>query len=515
MSIKSEYEKMSQTRAPYLRRARDAAELTLPHLYPRSTTSGKNKGSQDMPMPYQSLGARGVSTLAAKLLLTVLPASTSFFKLDADKYQLAELLGDDPKKRSQFDQAMSSIEQAVMLNIEASALRPSVFTAFKHLLIAGNVLLYKKPGPSADVVVYGLDKFVVERDAMGQPIRLIVEDKMLLMAAPPEAQQAYRKEFPEAKDDTEVTLYTYARFDGKRWQVTQAIDKFDLQKRPVEFSPDSFPWLPLRLVKVDGESYGRSLIEESVLGDLRSLESLTKTVVKGSAAMAKVLFMLRPTATTSPEELARKETGDFAVGNEGDVWTLQVNKFADFRVALQMIERIETRLAAAFLLHSSVQRDAERVTAAEVQFMARELDDALGGIYSILSQELQLPLVRLILTGMQAAKQLPPLPKDIVKPVIVTGLAAMGREGELAKLDALVGGIFELGPDVAAQYVNLSDYIRRRGAYLRIDTEGLIRSDEEIQQANQQAQLQQLLQQFGPQLMQMMQQQNSGGSPNG
>ena len=35
------------------------------------------------------------------------------------------------------------------------------------------------------------------------------------------------------------------------------------------------------------------------------------------------------------------------------------------------------------LLNSSVQRNAERVTAEEVRYMAQELETALGGVYSI------------------------------------------------------------------------------------------------------------------------------------
>ena len=69
-----------------------------------------------------------------------------------------------------------------------------------------------------------------------------------------------------------------------------------------------------------------------------------------------------------------------------------MQKFNDFRVAQESAQKIEERLAAAFLLNSSVQRDAERVTAEEVRFMAQELESTLGGVYSVLSQEFQLPL---------------------------------------------------------------------------------------------------------------------------
>ena len=50
-------------------------------------------------------------------------------------------------------------------------------------------------------------------------------------------------------------------------------------------------------------------------------------------------------------------------------------------------------MSYAFLLNTAIQRDAERVTAQEIRYMAQQLETAMGGIYSLLSQEFQLPLV--------------------------------------------------------------------------------------------------------------------------
>jgi len=109
------------------------------------------------------------------------------------------------------------------------------------------------------------------------------------------------------------------------------------------------------------------------------------------------------------------------------VSTLQVQKGGDFRVALETMQMINDRLGAAFLLNSSVQRAAERVTAEEVRFMAQELETALGGVYSILSQEFQLPLINLLLNSLQKQGKMPKMPKDSVKPTVVTGIEALGR----------------------------------------------------------------------------------------
>ena len=55
------------------------------------------------------------------------------------------------------------------------------------------------------------------------------------------------------------------------------------------------------------------------------------------------------------------------------------------------------RLGAAFLLNTAVTRDAERVTAQEIRMQAQELESSLGGVYSRLANELQLPLAKRLL----------------------------------------------------------------------------------------------------------------------
>ena len=51
------------------------------------------------------------------------------------------------------------------------------------------------------------------------------------------------------------------------------------------------------MVRVDTEDYGRSYVEE-FLGDLKSLEGLSQSLLESSAASAIVVFMVRPNAVT-------------------------------------------------------------------------------------------------------------------------------------------------------------------------------------------------------------------------
>jgi len=64
-----------------------------------------------------------------------------------------------------------------------------------------------------------------------------------------------------------------------------------------------------------------------------------------------------------------------------------------------------------------------------------------------------------------------------------------------------VGQIF--GPEAIQQYVNVSDYLNRRATSLGIDTEGLIRSQEdvqaEMQEQQQQMMMAQMAEKLGPQ----------------
>ena len=148
-------------------------------------------------------------------------------------------------------------------------------------------------------------------------------------------------------------------------------------------------------------------------------------------------------------------------------------------------------------------RNAERVTAEEIRMLGQELESALGGLYSLLSTELQLPMVTRLMDVMGKKKTLPKLPKDIVKPVIITGVEALGRGNDLQKLDLFLSGAAQMfGPEVLQQYVMPNEYFTRRATALGIKTEGLIKSSEQLQQeqqAAQQAQQQQMMvEKLGP-----------------
>jgi hypothetical protein len=247
------------------------------------------------------------------------------------------------------------------------------------------------------------------------------------------------------------------------------------------------------MIRVDSESYGRSFVDE-VIGDLKSLEGLSQALVESAAASAKMVFLVKPNSTTKKMDIAKSRNGDIISGNKDDVSVLQAEKFYDLQTVEKAISRLEERLAYAFLLNTAIQRQAERVTAQEIRYMANELETAMGGIYSLLSQELQLPLVALLMTRMGSKNEIPKLPKGSVRPTIITGVEALGRGNDLQKLREFVGEIGQLAQmnPQAVQLLNIGDLIERLATGHGIETENLIKSPEQLQaEQEQQMQMQQ------------------------
>src|SRR6056300_1125749 len=99
------YHNCTADREPFLRRARDVSKLTLPSLVPP-----EGHTNQTLPTPYQGLGARGVNSLASKLLLALFPPNQSFIRLRLSPDALAQL--GEGQARSEVDAALAGIEKA-------------------------------------------------------------------------------------------------------------------------------------------------------------------------------------------------------------------------------------------------------------------------------------------------------------------------------------------------------------------------------------------------------------------
>lgn len=498
MTARARYEQLKSEREPFLRRARECAELTIPYLMPPEGSDG----STDLPTPFQSVGARGVTNLTAKLLLVLFPPGSAFFRLDIVQRLLDKIA--DEKAKGEFTAALSKIENEVRSRMEQKGTRTQLTEAIEQLVNSGNYLLQVLP--DCGLKGHTLDHYVVKRDLSGNVAEIVAMESLSRQTAPPEVKALVETE-PTDKQDSmgadRVDIYTWIKRSGKSWQIHQEVcgkqipDSFSTQ--PLEKGA----WIPLRWSAKAGEDYGRGFCEKH-LGDLKSCDRLNRAILDFAAGASKVLLMVKPGGVTERKKVARAKNLEVIEGDARDLTFLQMEKFADFRVVKETKDQVEKRLEQAFLLLSGSQRDAERVTAEEIRLLAQELEAALGGTYSVLAQELQRPLVVRVLHQMQVSNDLPQLPDKAIVPQIVTGIAGLGRSSDLQRLDALLAGVGEIfGQAAVAEYASPGEYMKRRAAALSVDTAGLVRSEEEVQQSRAQAAQQDLAAKLAPKGMEM------------
>lgn len=509
-SAQARYTSLEATRQAVLDRAREAAKLTIPSLVPPSG----HAETSSLPTPYQAVGARGVNSLSSKLLLSLLPPNTPFFRLTVDDQTAKALDATGERTRGEVEDVLASLERLVQTEIEGTHVRVAVFEALKQLLVAGNVLAFMPP--EGGMRVFSLERYVCVRDPMGTPIEILTKESVAPAALPEELLALVDDSDTEkAAAERSVDIYTHLIRDPKkrRWRVYQELKGKVVPGSEGHYPLDACPWMPLRFIRIDGENYGRGYVEE-YLGDLRSLEGLSQALLEGAAAAAKVLFLVRPNSTTRSKTLAKAPNGAIVDGDANDVSTLQVQKYNDFRVALEQAQSIEKRLEYAFLMTASIQRSGERVTAEEVRRLAQDLEQALGGVYALLTQEFQLPLVQLLMKRLQRQGRFPALPEKRIRPAIVAGMDALGRGNDLANLTGLLN---DLAPfmEVLQGRINPDEIIKRFASARGVPIKGLLLPAEQVAQANQQQQMQAVMQKAAPGAIQsivdgMVQQ---GGAP--
>ena len=423
-TAKERYVALEKDRQCFLDRAEQCAEVTLPYLMPPS-----GRRNQVLPIPWQGMGAKGVNNLASKMLLALMPPSEPFFKFDMDDAAFDQVTGGNADLRTEIENGLVRVERAIMTEIDIRADRIAAFEAFKQLIVSGNVATFVPMDKT--MRVFTLNQFVSQRDPPGQFLLLIIKEEVSKNTLSDEVKALIASDILSADDskkdeEDNVEIYTIVERKGDLVVYSQEIEDKVIPGSQGMAPLDRSPYQVLGWARIDGENYGRSYCEE-YLGDLQSLDGLSQSLIEGAAAMARLVFLRNPMGTTKLDAFKKANNGDVIDGVEGDIVAVQVGKFADFKIVHEKEKNLEQRLSQAFLLHSSVTRNAERVTAEEIRFMATELEESLGGVYSVLSQEFQLPYLKRRVAAMTAQGRLPQLPKNLVMPTIVGGLDALGR----------------------------------------------------------------------------------------
>ena len=481
MLARERYNQLVTDRRQFLDKAVDCSELTLPYLIQDDTTSKPTH--ETLNIPWQSVGSKCVVGLAAKLMLAILPPQGSFFKLQVREDKLGEDL--PPEAKSELELSLSKMERMVMDYIAASNDRVIIHQALKHLIVGGNALLFmSKDG----IKNYPLNRYVVNRDGNGNVLEIVTKElisrDVLGYDLPKKQPNTGIDESNAGTHTDDVEVYTCVKLDNGRWVWYQEVEGMIIPGSRSTAPKNASPWLVLTFNSVDGEQYGRGRVEE-FLGDLKSLEGLSQALVEGAAAASKVIFLVSPSSTTKPATIAKAGNGAIVQGRAEDVQVVQVGKTADFSTAAQLAQTIERRLLEAFLVMNV--RNAERVTAEEVRLTQLELEQQLGGIFSLLTTSFLIPYLDRTLLVLQRSNELPKLPKDVIRPAIVAGVNALGRGQDREALTMFMQTIAgTVGPEALMKYINPMEAIKRLAAAQGIDVLNLVKTMDQMAEDKEQ-----------------------------
>lgn len=492
VSCAERFKTLESKKTQIMYRAEQAAKLSIPAIFPPTA----HTESQALHIPNQGLGAKCVNNLSAKMLLALFPPNTAFFRLDAG---LNPENDEDKERAKEITNALAEVEQGVVGHLESTTLRSSMANAFLLDIITGNSLLdIDKDGI---IRVFNLRHYVVERDPKGTVIDLIIKEEISPRTLDTELLERHYnaselKKFAEDPDKT-VEIYTRQILKDEKYHVYQELNKIKVEDTSATYPKESSRFVVSRWRAVDGEDYGRGLMEEYI-GDFSTYDGLCLDMALNSKQAAKVIFTVRANSALTADGIANAESGDVLIGDADDVKTIRVDKNGDFRITYEQSNKLEKSLSEAFLLHSSIQRNAERVTAEEIRYMAQELEDALGGVYSVYGQELQRPLLNRLLKILAKMEVIPPIPEE-VSLKITTGLDALGRSHETNKLMSVLRAAMEvLGQEAVMERIRPDAVISELGNGAGVDVEKFLYSQEELDKRQQQQMNQNIAEQSAP-----------------
>lgn len=491
-TLADRYKKLTVKRESYLTRARKCSKLTIPTLIPPENSSADTTYEQ----PNQSIGADGLNNLSAKLALSLLPPNAPFFKFEPNMVKLKQEANEQQlteeeinEKLEEFNQNLAQVELAIKNQIESEGDRIVLGEALKHLLVGGSVFLVDVKGMG--LKYYPLSRFVLNRDYHGNVLEAITTELVDFDALPEHVQQAILESEEINNDKTKAeekqyTLYTGFKLVKGTWKVHQEVEGIKLEQGKGSYPKTKQPFIALRYTRIDGDNYSRSFIEEYI-GDLKYLDTISKAIREATLAGARFIMLVDPNGITKASTLNATQNGGFAVGREKDVAPLQANKYYDLKTAKEVADGIERRLAKIFLAAQAVQRDAERVTAQEIQYMIQELQESLGNLYSILSRDFQNPYLKIKYHHFRQANKGYPdiLENKDIKVTITTGIEALGRGNELQKLQQFTSIMAEakILIDMGADVSFLAEKI---ATPLGLNISGMFPSKEKREQQQQQ-----------------------------
>lgn len=460
---------LHQKRQGMLTRFEKYASVTIPKI---CLPDGVNDTDQSIQHDWTSVGAQAVNHLTNKIVIALFRPGIPFFRLDPDK-KMKEWMATNGVKESDLRASLVAGEREAMLTMDRRAVRPKINETIRNLIVVGNVVQDLTDNDTPRVI--GIKNYVVKRSISGKLIEVMTRDRVLYneladdvkpfvttVTTDPQSEQSY------------VEYFRWYQFDGKQWKLSQHVDSTAL---PAQFdhtySLDNMPLRVLTWDLADEHDYGTGLVEDYA-GDFGTLSTLSEAEVKAAILASDFRWALDPASGTDPEVFKETTTGDTIPARKDD---LNIVSFAN-KPALDLIsasaDKVIRRIGAGFLMNSAVTRDAERVTAEEIRLQAQELETSLGGVYSRLAVDLQIPVALWLLKAIDVSVK-----GAHLEPTIVTGLAALSRNAEADSLNLWLQQMAQLAtfPEQLLARLKIDEIASTSAAAFGIDPTKYVKDD--------------------------------------
>jgi len=489
---------MFAAKSEVLERAREHAALTVPSV----VIDIGSTINDPMLQSYQNIGSDGVSNLRSHLLTALFPPIPWFRFVPSAKVRTNVLIDDE--MFAMFENWLYARELLVASQVDAHNHRVKQAVAIGHQLIVGDSLV--RLMKDYRLKNYPVENWAQKKDSSGDVIKIMtVEDLAPEMMTQEEMARARITDENIASATTvdvtkpkpkEFKLYTRVikSLEGGV-NIVQELNGTVITESHEKVSS----FFPVGFEEIPGQDYSRSFVEMK-MGDLRSLNGLSKAILDGSVAAAKLLVVIDETKGMYRNDIVQENgaivEGRVTNGVPDGIGFLQTNKMGDFQVASATAMNIEKRLAKSMLIESSMQPTGERVTATQIMRIARELQSVLGGIFAPLARDMQEPYLKRLVHQMEVDLMIPSLPpeleEDTIQINLLTGMEALSRQTDLESLinavqtlSQIPGALDRIKPGV------LTDRILQG---FSLDPEGLRMDEEEFlqqQAAQQQAAMEQ------------------------
>ena len=470
-TLAERFQALDSLRTSKLERARYCSSLTVPSLLPPDGWTEQDQ----LPQPYSSTAARGVTAMASRMLSALLPLNDSpFFRFELSTGMQAE---------PQVDAYLNNLSYQVYNKLSSGNLRETIYQLLQHLIVVGDVMLIMED--SMNFRIIRIDRFVVRRDVYGEVEEVIYKEYESLDGDMDNAD-LYTSSLDMDSRNGYRPVYTKLCRIEEGWE-SKTEDKDGNVVNSGIYSVPNF--VMLRWAGIPGENYGRSHCED-LIGDIKTLEGFTEGLINGITASSVFWMAVDPTGMAEVDDINGTPTGGWIGARPNEVHVVSPATTMNPQISSTQsgVNILRQELGRAFLLDSASIPQGERVTATAVRMIGQELEHVLGGAFSAIARDLMQPIVSrtvfLMISEGEVDQRLSEMfseEEGLLNVEIVTGLQALSRDSDLHKLMQM-GEMVRNLPEPAAAMFRWDEYGKALITALGFNSDLWVKNEEQVRE---------------------------------